>query len=364
MIKRLPSCLTVGLALLTVMATATACNSLPDSLQNNAQGQGAKHLQTVSDWKEAGELPLPLESHQMVVLGDFVYLLGGWNETRGPYADVYFTPLTPARTLDNWQATSAPMPLRLQHHAVVVHNDALYVLGGDNGFWDNSTVSDRIFRAIRNTQGDITDWVEVGKLPQPLTIHAVTLIGDQVYVLGGSNTFRPGTQVVDTIFTAPILPDGVFGEFQSLTSFPTSIGWLTATAVGNQIIVISGKVEFSPTRLTETVWAADVNTDNQLSPFESVAVTTPRERHATVLVDRTLVVIAGGGANGALAMVEAAEVDPEGNLIAWMKLPPLPEPRYAHAAFAHDGYIYVSGGFLRYGSNETSRQVYRLPFGK
>ena len=365
MIKRLPSFLSTGVALLTVLATATACNLLADRLQGNAsQGQGTSQLQPDSHWEEAGELPLPLESHQMVVFGDFVYLLGGWNETRGPYSEVYFTPLTPERTLDNWQETTAPMPLRLQHHAVIVHNDALYVLGGDNGFWDNSTVSDRIFRAIPNAQGDITNWVEVGKLPQPLTIHAVTTLGDQVYVLGGSSTFRPGTRVLDTVFTAPILPDGVFGEFQTLAPFPTPIGWLTATAVGDQIVAISGKVEFSPTQLTETVWAADARPDLKLSSFESIGRITPRERHATVLVDRTLVVIAGGGANGALARVEAAEVDLQRNLTEWTELSPLPEPRYAHAAFAHDGYIYVSGGFLRYGSNETSRQVFRLPVRK
>ena len=363
--KRLPAFLVNGVALLTVMATAMACNLQPDNLQSNAQWQKTDQLQPDAQWKDAGQLPLPLESHKMVVLGDFVYLLGGWNDSRGPYSEVYFTPLTPERTLDNWRQTTAAMPLRLQHHAVIIHNNALYVLGGDNGFWDSSTVSDRIFRAIPNAQGDITDWVDVGKLPEPLTIHAVTTIDDQVYVLGGSSTFRPGSRVRDTVFTAKILPEGGFGEFQTLASFPTPIGWLTATAVGRHIVAISGKVQFSPTQLTETVWGAkaDVN-HHQLSPFAAIGATTPRERHATVLLDRTLVVIAGGGVNGALSTVEAAEVDPQGKLTEWTELAPLPEPRYAHAAFAHDGYIYVSGGFLRYGSNDTSPQIFRLPLHK
>ena len=363
MIKPLPSLLSTGVALLMVMATATACMQT-DSLQSNAQSQETGQIQQTPQWEEAGQLPLSLESHKMVVLGNFVYLLGGWNDTRGPYSEVYFTPLTPERTLENWRQTTAAMPLRLQHQDVFAHHNALYVLGGDNGFWENSTVSDRIFRAVPNAQGDITDWVDVGKLPQPLTIHAVTTIGDQVYVLGGSSTFRPGTRVLDTVYTAKILPDGVFGEFQTLAPFPTPIGWLTATAVGRHIFAISGKIQFSPTQLTETVWVAKANADHQLSPFEPIGVTTPRERHATVLLDRTLVVIAGGGVNGVLATVNAAEVDSQGNLTEWTELSPLPEARYAHAAFAHDGYIYVSGGFLRYGANDTSRQVFRLPFQK
>ncbi|MGF1537696.1 MAG: Kelch repeat-containing protein [Elainellaceae cyanobacterium] len=355
---KLSSLFSIGIALLATLA-APAC-TLRDADSQNAPQQTAQNQQE-SQWEEAGELPLSLESHQMLALGDYVYLLGGWNETAGPYDDVFFTPLSPDGSLDDWQETTAALPLRLQHHAAIAHGGALYVLGGDNGFWDESTVSDRIFRAMPDATGDITTWEDVGQLPAPLTIHAVTMVDDQVYVMGGSNTFRPGTTLVDTVFTAQIASDGTFGAFETLAPFPTPIGWMTATAVGRHIIAISGKTQFSPTQLTETVWRAAVGEDAQLSPFEAVSTTVPRERHATVRVNQTLVAIAGGGTDGVLSRVDAATIDPQGNL-EWKALSPLPEPRYAHAAFAHEGFIYVSGGFLRYGSNETSRKVFRLPF--
>ena len=343
--------------MLTAFSTTTACTSQTEPLPINTQQQPASQPQLTGQWLEAGQLPLPLESHQMVVVGNHVYVLGGWNDTRGPYAEVYFTPLTPKRMLDNWQQATASMPLRLQHHAAIPYNNALYVLGGDNGFGAKSTVSDRIFRAIPNSQGDITAWVEVGKLPQPLTIHAVTTVGNQIYILGGSRTFSPETKMLDTIYTATISPEGEIGAFQPLASFPTPIGWMTATTIGSDIFAISGKVQFSPTQLTEKIWRAKVNADQQLAPFEGVGMTTPRERHATVKVDRTLVVIGGGGAKGVLSIVEAGELDPQGNLTAWTKLAPLPEARYAHAAMVHGSDIYVSGGFVRYGSNETSLEL-------
>ena len=357
MVKSPPSLLSIGLVLLTLITTPTACRLQPD-----AQPEVVAQAQQNSQWEEVGQLPTSLESHKMVALGQFVYVLGGWNEPQGVHSEVFFTRLT-AGAWDDWRETTAAMPLKLQHHEVITHNNALYVLGGDNGFWDNSRVSDRIFRAVPNSQGDITEWTEVGQLPQPLTIHAVTTIDDQVYILGGSRTFRPGeTTVIDAVFTATITPDGEFGAFQRLAPFPTPIGWLTATTIDRRIFAISGSIQFSPTRLTESVWAAEVNPDYQLSAFESIGTTVARQRHATVLVDRTLVVIAGGGANGVLATVETAEVDSQGNLTAWRALTPLPQALYAHAAFARDGYIYVSGGFLRYGSNDTSRKVFRLPF--
>ncbi len=296
----------------------------------------------------------------MAVLGQFVYVLGGWNDTAGPYSNVYVTSLDQDPVLDEWVETTAPMPSRLQHHAVITHGDHLYVLGGDNGFGPNSSVSDQIWRATPNAQGDITEWVEAGQLPQPLTIHAVTTLEDQVYILGGTRTFAPDSQVLDAVYTAPISADGSLGEFQELSPFPTPIGWSTLDAVDRHLFAISGKVEFNPTQLTETIWAAEASPDHQLSPFEARGMTIPRERHTAVVLDRTLVVIAGGGDTGVLAAVEAAEVDPQGTLGPWMALSPLPEPRYAHAAFVYDNSIYVSGGFLRYGSNETSSQIFRL----
>ena len=358
MVKPPSSLFSTSLVLLTVITGTTACTQQP-AIQSEATDQS----QESSPWEAISQLPTSLESHKMVALGDFVYVIGGWNETKGVHAEVFFAPLTPEGTLGDWQEATAAMPLKLQHHEVITHNNGIYVLGGDNGFWEGSSVSDRIFRAVPDSQGNILEWTDVGQLPEPLTIHAATTIGDQVYILGGSRTFRPGnTPVIDSIFTSTITPDGAFNAFQPLTPFPTPIGWVTATAIERRIFAISGNTQFSPARLAEQVWATDVAPDGQLSPFETIGTTVPRRRHATVLVDRTLVVIAGGGAKGALSTVEAAEVDAQGNLSPWTELAPLPETLYAHAAFARNGYIYVSGGFLRYGSNDTSRQVFRLPF--
>lgn len=350
--KLLPTLLSIGCALLPVAAGTTAC----DRLRADSTIQQIEN----SPWELVGQLPTPLESHKMVLLGEFVYVIGGWNESKGIHEDVYFTRFSPDSPLDTWQKTTS-LPLKLQHHEVILHGGAIYVLGGDNGFWDGSSVTDRIFRALPTAEGDITEWTEVGQLPAPLTTHAATLVGDQLYIIGGSPTFRPGdTPVVDTIFTAPISSGGV-GPFQTLEPFPIPIGWVTATAVGQRIFAISGNTQFRPAAFADSVWVANVNPDQSLSPFEEISTITSRRRHATVLVDQTLVAIAGGGAQGALATVEAAEVDAQGNLSPWESLPPLPETRYAHAAFVHDSSLYVSGGFLRYGSNETSRKIFRLP---
>ncbi|MEM9119400.1 MAG: 4-oxalocrotonate tautomerase [Cyanobacteria bacterium P01_F01_bin.56] len=348
------SIFSIGVALIAAGSTV-ACTMASDSPDNASQS-----AQEAAAWELVGQLPRPLESHQTIVLNEFVYLVGGWNDTRGPYAEVFFAPLTPAGNLDDWQPAAANLPLRLQHHVAITHEGALYVIGGDTGFFEGSTVTDRIWRAVPTATGDITEWVEVGQLPVPLTIHTVTLIDNQLYVIGGSSTFRPGMTVADLVFTAAIAEDGTVGEFTALTTFPTTVGWLTAIAVDDHIVGISGRTQFSPSQLTETVWSAKAQTDRSLSPFDPISTITPRQRHTSVLVDRSVVVIAGGGTDQVLASVEAADIDTQGNLTTWRSLPPLPAPRYAHAAFTDDGDIYVSGGFVRYGSNETSADIFRL----
>lgn len=348
--------ISVGLTL-TVAIFPAACTSQQTPQQTINQNQQA------SPWQEIGQLPTPLESHQMQVLGDYVYVIGGWNEAKGIHKDVFFTPLTPDGTLNNWQETTAPLPLKLQHHVAIVHDNAFYVFGGDNGYWDGSQVSKRILRAVPNDQGDITEWVDVGELPEPLTIHAVTNLDNQLYILGGSNTFRPdNTTVIDKIFTATIADDGTVGEFQPLAPFPTPIGWVTATTVDKRIFAVSGTAQFRPSQLLDQVWVADIQPDNTLSLFEPVGTIMARQRHATVLVDRNLVAIAGGTAKQVISTIETTEIDAQGNLGPWTELPALPETRYAHAAFVHDDHIYVSGGFIKYGSNETSTQIVRLPW--
>lgn len=93
-------------------------------------------------WQEIGQLPIPLESHAMIVVGDRIYIIGGWNETGGAHAEVFFAPLAQGRIAGDWQQTTAALPLRLQHHQAIARNGALYVLGGDNGFGPNGRVSE------------------------------------------------------------------------------------------------------------------------------------------------------------------------------------------------------------------------------
>ncbi|MGB0563948.1 MAG: Kelch repeat-containing protein [Spirulinaceae cyanobacterium] len=356
--KPLPTILLVLLTLGSIAACTPAPAPVPKQEPTPAEQTTG---QSTKQWHNAGTIPLSVESHQTVVVGDRVYLLGGWNAFTRAHDEVFFADLTAEGILAAWQETTAPMPLKLQHHQAIAHEGAIYVIGGDDQFGPDSKVFDRIFRAVPAADGDITAWQEVGQLPEPRTVHAVAIVGDRLYVIGGTREFEKGTAVFDTVFAADIAADGTVGEFEQLEPFPTTISWVTATVVGEQIVAIAGKTNFAG-GVSGEVWSAQVDESGALSAFEPISETVARQRHTTVLVGDQLVLIAGG-ADQVLATVEAADLKADGSLSPWQELPPLPGTRYAHAAFVHEGSIYVSGGFVKYGSGETSDQVFRLDWG-
>lgn len=342
-----------------VLVAAIAANGI-------ALSAAACAVREDAHWQEVGRLPIPLESHAMVAVGDIVYVIGGWNATGGAHAEVFYAPIAGGRIAGEWQQATASLPLRLQHHQVVVWGGSLYVIGGDNGFGPNGRVSDRIFRAVPTATGNITAWEAIGRLPEPRTIHGATIADDRLYILGGSATFRADTTLKDTAWVAEITPDGSLGEFTTLPPLPQPVGWLTATTSGNRseerIVAIAGRTGFKPWTLTGTIWQATLEESQPTAlEFAPVGTTTARERHATVrLGDNALAIIGGGTAREPLATVTATTVAPTGGLAPWVFLQPLPQIRYAHAALVHEENILVSGGFLRYGSNETSQQIFGL----
>ncbi|MEM8809604.1 MAG: hypothetical protein AAGF01_26575, partial [Cyanobacteria bacterium P01_G01_bin.38] len=75
-------------------------------------------------------------------------------------------------------------------------------------FPDNARLATVLFA---NTQP--LRWVHIHETWMPK--HMVTTLEDQVYIVGGSSTFCPGTTMVDTVFTGTISLEGDFGAFQT-----------------------------------------------------------------------------------------------------------------------------------------------------
>ena len=177
-----------------------------------------------------------------------VYVLGGINgSTR--QATVYKSTLTSAN-LGTFSTTSqGQLPVALNNlsaNSVTISNtNYMYVLGGNNGTSDVSTV----YKATVDGSGNIGAFATTGQgqLLQNLSLHSsqiVTISGTSyIYVIGGLN----GSTAQSTVYKATIDASGNIGTFSTVsqTQLPAAIynasSFTTTIGTTNYIYLVGGK---------------------------------------------------------------------------------------------------------------------------
>jgi N-acetylneuraminic acid mutarotase len=160
-----------------VVGTSTAIYALAGT------GEGGKPVLPVerfdgTAWAEETTLPGDgLNAPAAAVVGDTIYLVGGFNTTTNvPTAGV----LTYNCTTQKW-GEAAPLPAPRGGHAAVVLNGKVHVFGGGNS---RSTIADHsAYDPMTNT------WTNLAPLPRAMGSPAAVVVAGKVYSIGG----RSGT---------------------------------------------------------------------------------------------------------------------------------------------------------------------------
>jgi hypothetical protein len=259
---------------------------------------------------KVGELPTPRQMHGSVVLGDWLYVIGGelggtdgtdlWTET------VLKTPLSPDGQIGPWTPTT-PLPHYRAYigNSTITLNDVVYVVGGSNGVAYNtayiskplpdgnlgpwiesppfSTVgltcfpvvatpgfihviggadqSDRVSPAVISgkigVNGEILSWEAAPFLPVPLWFESAASLAGRVWVWGGLTDKKSKTASTKT-FSAPILSDGRLGQWQEEPqSLPEAFYGGTCSSAGPYLITFAPT--FSGQRTSSDVWFSSMN---------------------------------------------------------------------------------------------------------
>ncbi len=113
---------------------------------------------------------------------------------------------------------TTPLPAKRSHHAAVVIDDTIYVLGGLTGdpAGQNEGYSD-VLRSVLGADGTPGPWEHAGDLPYNLATHAAFAHAGKLYVLGG---VQEDTQDADALLAAPLLDDGTLGSFELVGNLP------------------------------------------------------------------------------------------------------------------------------------------------
>jgi N-acetylneuraminic acid mutarotase len=84
----------------------------------------------IGKWDDFVAMPTPRSSHDAAVLGDTLYVVGGWNLQEGNSGEFLDTMLTLDLKSDKLEWKSATVPFKRRALSVAVHDGKLYAIGG------------------------------------------------------------------------------------------------------------------------------------------------------------------------------------------------------------------------------------------
>lgn len=197
---------------------------------------------SLSAWEPAGALPTPRGGTSVAVVGDYAVLTGGQISTTTGVkglkriAEVYTARIQKDGSLGAWQATTA-LPEPRFHHPAVASNGWIYVVGGQG----EKEAAAGVHGAQVGADGRIERWVEMKPLPRPRSHHAALVHDNHIYVLGGMDGPVGGMQAVFLdVIRAPIQADGSLGDWQIVSRIPHSYATHAAHFHGDHLWLIGG----------------------------------------------------------------------------------------------------------------------------
>lgn len=336
------------------------------------------------------------ESAAVLRLGDFVYVLGGYNGTDGNLASIERAPINPDGTLGTFAAVSAVLTKVRSGAAATIVGAYVYVSGGGdyslercpinadlslatcvavgplagaNPFFEHRMIvvgnwlyllaagTTEILRAPVAANGDVGT-VEVAPvaLPRRQADGEVVVLGNAVYVLGGQDGSTTHGDVTRALVTATT---GELGAFAKITVDGATLAMVTprwggrSAVLGNYLYVLGG---YGVDRQEH----ASINASGDYGGFvASGRSTATGHENAPILVHGDQLYILGGqnSASTNLQTIEQATITSSGSLGAFStNAVQLVVARSAHAVVRAGSFVYAIGGF---DGNGTLRSVER-----
>ena len=117
-----------------------------------------------------------------VVIGNYVYAVGGFGVTAT--VAIQRAPIEPDGTLGDFDLYPTMLLVPRSNHALAVAGDYLYALGGS----DTNGALGTIERARISDEGSIDDFILIGQYFPPRADHAVVILDNKLFVIGGRNS--------------------------------------------------------------------------------------------------------------------------------------------------------------------------------
>ncbi|XP_028415280.1 kelch-like protein 18 [Dendronephthya gigantea] len=207
-------------------------------------GQDGEILRTVEKYIFHGgkrvplpEMNIPRSFMSSVVVGNEIVVSGG--DTGAEITDTIET-LNLGETPLRWKTSSAKLPVPLSGHQTVVYQGRLIAIGGHNG--DEGFNSDKIYEVCLTPPYSTKT---LCSMPQPRAGHGAELIGDEIFIFGGTrNVSAPNNEV--------LVYNLVTREFRVMESLPYAVhGMATVFKLG--IVMLLGGIDQNEEELDQVI---------------------------------------------------------------------------------------------------------------
>lgn len=313
-------------------------------LVNHAQAA----IDVSGDWQlitsTDGSAPTARHEAASVVVGDYLYLIGGRDNR----------PVERFSTVTGQWENLGLAPIELHHLQPVVVGSNIYVVGAFTCCYPREQSVAELY--VFDTQ--LLTWNVVGLMPSArLRGSAAAVVHDErIYVLGGNTQGHDGGAVAwfDEY-------DPATGQWRELPDAPNARDHFSAVIVDQQLVAVAGRKSALPNPSANAVLQTDIYDFASGQWRSSALIPTARGGAVTVSYGND-VVVAGGEintANTALNVVEAFDLDSE----TWHSLPSMTIGRHGSGGGIIDNRFHmVSGASSLGGAVETaSHELLQLP---
>ena len=194
---------------------------------------------TLGSWVTLNPLPKGLSEHEAVVSKGYTFVLAGGDDVWQQDA-VYSTPINPDGSIGTWE-TLTSLPVRRSSFSAVEKNGSIYFLGGAGV----NPKSNAYYTKV-NDNGTIEQWEILPLIPEDTAGGVAGVVADNYIITSGGSNWD-WSKLLNSVYFSKINPDGSISDWGSLLSLPEPRGGHAMVIVNDYLYVLGGgdKVYFA-----------------------------------------------------------------------------------------------------------------------
>ena len=219
---------------------------------------------------QTSPLPEGREKYGAVVVGNYVYVIGGYTEKEHYTRSVIRAEIMPGGQLGPWfDCPSLPDKRAYIANSTFSDQNRIYVIGGFDGEKPRNTV---IWTYISN-DGNLARWRESRPFPKP-GLRSLTALstGGYLLVIGGCTLNQKPT---DKVYMGSLVPNGDVNTWVQGPSLPRPLWAHHAAALNGRVWVWGGLADSSYTSATKEVFSAPIQGEGIIGNWRNESVSLP-----------------------------------------------------------------------------------------